>query len=161
MKEGEAQQIELPGDERLRRKFGTPDIPVSSSIVKSIARFIESAEFFSIATSSKAGECDCSYRGKRKGVPAVKILDEKTIIFPDYLGNGSFRSLGNILENPHIGMLFMGFDTGLRIRINGEAEISDDPEWLKLFPSSLQTVKVTVREAYKQNRPVELPKKEG
>ena len=69
------------------------------------------------------------------------------------MGNGTFRSLGNILENPHIGMLFMNLETGLRMRINGHAQISEDPEWLKLFPHSLLTVKVTVEEAYKQNRP--------
>lgn len=161
MIERENQNNKLAGDEILRRKFGTPDIPVSTSISESMAHDIESADFFFIATSNRAGECDSSYRGKRKGVAAVKILDEKTIIFPDYLGNGSFRSLGNILENSHIGMLFMDFHTGLRIRVNGEAEINDSPEWLKLFPKSLQTVKVTVREAYMQNRPVETSDKKG
>ena len=161
MNEGKTRQNQLAGDEILRRKFGTPDIPVSASLPDSMAHEMESAEFFFIATSNRAGECDSSYRGKRKGVPAIKILDEKTIIFPDYLGNGSFRSLGNILENPHIGMLFMDFRTGMRIRVNGDAEISDDPTWVKLFPGSLQTVKVTVREAYTQNRPAKIPKKVG
>jgi predicted pyridoxine 5'-phosphate oxidase superfamily flavin-nucleotide-binding protein len=148
-----------PGDELLRSKFATPDVPTSATISDSIAHDLESLDFFFIATSNKEGECDSSYRGKRKGVPAVKVLDEKTIIFPDYAGNGSFRSLGNILENPHIGMLFMDFGSGVRMRINGEAEISDDPAWRKLFPGSLQTVKVTVREVYKQNRPVRISPK--
>lgn len=82
------------------------------------------------------------------------MLDARTIIFPHYMGNGTFRSLGNILENPHIGMLFMDLESGLRIRINGQAEVSDNPEWLSLFPHSLLSVKVTVEEAYQQNRPV-------
>jgi predicted pyridoxine 5'-phosphate oxidase superfamily flavin-nucleotide-binding protein len=128
------------------------------SLSDSLAHYIESTDFFFIATSNRAGECDSSDGGKRKGVPAVKLLDEKTITFPDYLGNGSFRSLGNILENPPPGMLFMDFRTDMRIRVNGDAEISDDPAWVKLFSGSLQMVKVTVREAYKQKRPVEIPK---
>jgi hypothetical protein len=89
-----------------------------------------------------------------KEADATARTDEHTIIFPHYLGNGSFRSLGNILENPHIGMLFMDFKTGVRMRVNGEATLSDDAGWPNLFPGSLQTVKVTVREAYKQNQPV-------
>lgn len=143
----------LHGDEILRRKFGTPDIPVAVSLSEDVIQFVESLDFFFIATCNRAGECDSSYRGKGKGVPAIKVLDPRTIIFPQYMGNGTFRSLGNIIENPHIGMLFMDLKTGLRMRINGHAEISEDPEWLKLFPHSLLTVKMTVEEAYKQNRP--------
>jgi uncharacterized protein len=149
----------LHGDEILRRKFGTPDTPVSSSLSEDVVQFIECLDFFFIATSNRAGECDSSYRGKGKGVPAIKVLDSRTIIFPHYLGNGTFRSLGNILENPHIGMLFVDLKTGLRIRINGHAEISEDLEWLKLFPHSLLTVKVTIEEAYRQNRPARVARK--
>lgn len=143
----------LPGDEILRRKFGTRDIPVSTHLSESVAHYIESLDFFFIATSNKLGECDSSYRGKGKGVSLLKVLDEKTIIFPHYMGNGTFRSLGNILENPHVGMLFMDFKTGLRMRINGDAELSENPEWLDMFPNSIETVKVTVEEVYRQNRP--------
>lgn len=143
----------LSGDEVLRRKFGTKDIAVATNLSESVTRFIQSLDFFFIATSNRLGECDSSYRGKGKGVPVVKVLDNKTIIFPHYMGNGTFRSLGNILENPHIGMLFIDFKTGLRMRVNGDAEISDNPDWLAMFPNSIETVKVTVQEVYKQNRP--------
>ena len=94
---------------------------------ESLVHFIESANFFFIATWNWAGQCESSNRDKRKEVPAAKLLDEKTIILPGYLENGSFRSLDNILENPHIGMLFMDFRTGRRIRVNDNAEISNDP----------------------------------
>lgn len=151
----------LPGDEILRRKFGTRDIPVSSRLSEALVREIESLEYFFIATSSRQGECDSSYRGKGKGVPAVRVLDSRTIVFPHYLGNGTFRSLGNMLENPHVGMLFMNMETGLRVRVNGRAEISEDPQWLASFPHSLLCVKVTVEEAYVQNRPATLPQTSG
>lgn len=151
----------LPGDEFLRRKFGTSDIPTVSTLSDDVVRFIESLDFFFIATSNGAGQCDSSYRGKGKDVPLVKVLDSRTIVFPHYMGNGTFRSLGNILENPHVGMLFMDQKTGLRMRINGHAEVSENPEWLQLFPHSLLTVKVTVEEAYKQNRPALPPRTSG
>jgi hypothetical protein len=150
----ETEKCTLPGDDILRRRFGTPDIPVESCLSEDVARHIESLDFFFIATSNRVGECDSSYRGKGKGVPALIVLDSRTIIFPHYIGNGTFRSLGNILENPHIGMLFLNLQTGRRVRINGQAEISDNPEWLQWFPHSVLTVKVTVQEAYEQNRPV-------
>lgn len=156
MQSAVTEQMMFSGDSRLRQKFGTPDIPVEESITQEVARYLESFDFFFIATSDQNGECDASFRGKRGSAAAIKVLNENTIIFPDYLGNGSFRSLGNILENPHIGLLFMDFDTGCRMRINGDAEISQSEEWLGLFPGSIQTVKVTVSEIYRQNRPVVL-----
>jgi uncharacterized protein len=108
---------ELPGDEILRRKFGTIDVPVEAALSGAVVRFIESAEFFFIATSNRRGECDASYRHKGRGVPAIKVLDQKTMVFPHYMGNGSFRSLGNVLDNRHIGM------SGLRRRrANRDAE---------------------------------------
>lgn len=151
----------LPGDEVLRRKFGTTDVPVAASLSEAVVRFIESVEFFFIATSNRRGECDASYRHKGKGVPAIKVLDEKTIIFPHYMGNGTFRSLGNILENPHIGMLFIDLPSGLRMRVNGDAEIIDDPVWLAKFPGSIETVKVTIQEVYRQNRPAVITSQQG
>lgn len=144
---------DLPGDEILRRKFGTVDIAAQDTLSDAAIRFIESVEFFFIATSNRRGECDASYRHCGQGVPAVKVVDERTIVFPHYLGNGTFRSLGNILENDHIGMLFIEIPNGLRMRVNGRAEVSDDQAWLALFPGSVETVKVTVEEVYKQNRP--------
>ena len=150
------QQIESSGDEILRQKFGTPDVPVQTTISASVARYLESFDFFFIATSNRKGECDASLRGKRDGPTSLKVLGNSTIVFPDYLGNGSFRSLGNILENPHIGVAFVNFDTGSRIRVNGDAEVVQDPNFMKIFPGCIQIVKVTVREVYKQNRPVSI-----
>ena len=150
------QQTESSGDEILRKKFGTPDIPVQTTISASIALYLETFDFFFIATSNRKGECDASFRGKRDGPTSVKVLGDNTIVFPDYLGNGSFRSLGNILENPHIGMVFINLDTGLRIRLNGDAEVVQDQDLMKIFPGCIQVVKVNVREIYKQNRPVSI-----
>ena len=155
------EQIALSGDAKLREKYGTPDIPITSFIPPNLARYLETFDFFFIATSNSKGECDASFRGRHGKSPAIKIVHEKTIIFPDYLGNGSFKSLGNILENPHIGMLFIDLKSGVRIRVNGEAQVVNDPRWLSVFPDSIQIVKVNVTKVYKQNRPVSLGKTFG
>lgn len=78
------------GDEVLRTKFATSDVPTSAAVSDSVAHHLASLDFCFIATSSKEGECDSSYREKRKGLLAVKVLDQRTVIFPDYAGNESF-----------------------------------------------------------------------
>ncbi len=155
------QVVALSGEEQLRERFGTPDIPITAFIPRNLARYLETFDFFFIATSNRKGECDASFRGRHDRSLRIKVIDEKTVIFPDYLGNGSFKSLGNILENPHIGMLFIDLKTGQRIRVNGETKVVNDPQWLSVFPGSIQLVKVNVTEVYKQNRPVSMGKSFG
>ncbi len=114
----------------------------------------EAMEFFFIATADRDGNCDCSFRG---GSPSVKVLDDETLIFPDYPGNGAFQSLGNIVENPNIGMLFIDFSHQQRLRINGKAEVLDDEELRRWFVGSIQVVKVTVEQVYR-NCSARIPK---
>lgn len=105
---------------------------------------IEGAPFFFLATSSPDGRCDCSFKGG--GPQLVRILDEKTFAFPDFDGNGAFMSLGNIVLNPHVGCLFIDFNDGARLRINGRAQILDDGPLLALFPGSARVVRVSVEQ---------------
>lgn len=146
--------MELNGEEFLRNKFQTKGIHKGNKLSDLLCRYVESLDFFFIATAAKDGNCDCSFRG---GFPAIKVIDEETLIFPDYPGNGAFQSLGNILENPHIGMLFIDFTHQQRLRINGRAEILDDSDWCNLFPGSIQVVKVTVEQVYR-NCSARIPK---
>ena len=108
--------------------------------------FIEAQWMFFMATSDDQERLDCNYRGGKPGF--VKVLDEKTLLFPDYNGNGSYMSLGNLLINPRIGMLFINFETQRRLRINGRAEIIEDPEVVSQFPGAERVVKVTVEQAF-------------
>jgi len=83
--------------------------------------FIGKASMFFLATADTDGRPDCSYKG---GLPGfVQVIDSQTLVFPSYDGNGQFRSLGNVLVNPHVGMLFIDFDATKRIRVNGVATI--------------------------------------
>ena len=81
--------------------------------------FIEQCCLFFLATADAEGQPDVSYKG---GLPGfVRVTGESTLAFPDYDGNGQFRSLGNILVNPRVGMIFMDFQGQRRKRVKGTA----------------------------------------
>ena len=90
--------------------------------------FIEGSMFFFLATADAEGRPDCSFKGGAPGF--VRATGPSEIAFPDYDGNGMFKSLGNVLTNPAVGLLFI--DMGQkprRLRINGTASVSrDDPQ---------------------------------
>jgi predicted pyridoxine 5'-phosphate oxidase superfamily flavin-nucleotide-binding protein len=143
----------LSGEEQLRRQFGTEEQAaklaerlVSSQVSLVFRMYIEASEFFFLATANAKGECDCSFRGGGPGT--VRVLDPQTLVFPDYPGNGLYQSLGNVLENPHVGMLFIDFAKGQRLRVNGTARLSTAEEDVARFPGALSVAYVTVSEVY-------------
>ena len=78
----------------------------------------------------------------------VRIVADDTLAFPDYKGNGQFRSLGNILVNPQVGLLFLDFETPGRRRVNGLATISDDDPLLAQYPDAQLIVRVRATEIF-------------
>jgi uncharacterized protein len=102
--------------------------------------FIQGCAMFFVAADAR-GRPDCSYKG---GLPGfVRILDERTLAFPDYDGNGMYRSWGNILVNPHIGLLFLDFENPKRIRVNGTAQISEQDPLRAEYPGSVFIIRAT------------------
>src|SRR6266446_2853919 len=89
--------------------------------------FIESCIYFFVATADASGHPDCSFKGGAPGF--VRITGPSELAFPDYDGNGMFKSLGNLSVNPHVGMLFIAMhDKPRRLRVNGTAVARrDDP----------------------------------
>jgi hypothetical protein len=85
--------------------------------------FIERMDMFFLATADAEGRPQCSYKGGAPGF--VQVIDERTLQFPNYDGNGMFLSAGNIAVNPHVGMLFIDFVAARpsRLRVNGIASI--------------------------------------
>jgi predicted pyridoxine 5'-phosphate oxidase superfamily flavin-nucleotide-binding protein len=85
--------------------------------------FIERLDMFFLATADAEGRPQCSYKGGDPGL--VKVVDEQTVAFPCYDGNGMFLSMGNVIDNPHVGMLFIDFagNPPRRLRLNGTASI--------------------------------------
>lgn len=106
--------------------------------------FIEGAMFFFLATSDDRGRPDCSFKGGTPGF--VKVVGPSELAFPDYDGNGMFKSLGNILVNPSVGMLFIDMgEKPRRVRVNGEARVSGDDPLMKTFPGAQLLVRVKAR----------------
>lgn len=106
---------------------------------------IERVDMFFLATADAQGRPSCSYKGGDPGF--VHVLDERTLAFPVWDGNGMFVSAGNLSENPHVGLLFVDFPRGARLRVEGEAALDDGPlreEW----PEAQLAVRVAVRLVY-------------
>ena len=110
-----------------RRLADRLDERLSSSVFSAQDReFIESRTLFFLATADADGQPDCSYKGGAPGF--VRVTGESELAFPHYDGNGMFRSLGNVLVNPAVALLFIDFERPNRMRVNGRASIAaDDP----------------------------------
>jgi uncharacterized protein len=106
--------------------------------------FIEGAMFFFLATADVHGRPDCSFKGGAPGF--VRIVGEGELAFPDYDGNGMFKSLGNILANPEVGLLFIDMgEKPRRLRVNGTASVSRDDPLRQRFAGAQLLVRVKAR----------------
>ncbi|MFK2821565.1 pyridoxamine 5'-phosphate oxidase family protein [Arcobacter sp. YIC-80] len=108
------------------------DTIVNDEIDKSLANYLEALEYFFFATSNKNGNTNVNFKGK-KSKYLIKVLDEKTLIFPDYIGNGIFHGAGDILSNPNVGLLCIDFLNDIRVKISGTAEIIDNKKELSKY----------------------------
>jgi predicted pyridoxine 5'-phosphate oxidase superfamily flavin-nucleotide-binding protein len=116
-------------------------VTVRSTFTTEDRAFISSRPIMFVATADAQGHPDCSYKG---GLPGfVRVLDDRTLAFPDYDGNGMYRSWGNVLVNPAVGLLFLDFESPKRLRVNGRATVSADDSLLAEFPGSVFIVRVT------------------
>ncbi|WP_342078639.1 pyridoxamine 5'-phosphate oxidase family protein [Yoonia sp. SS1-5] len=104
--------------------------------------YINSRDYFFLSTVNAQGEPTVSYKGGDVGF--VKVMSPTRLLFPNYDGNGMWLSMGNIDEAAKIGMLFMDMVTPWRIRVQGTAKLSRDPELLAQFPGSNLVVDVHV-----------------
>jgi uncharacterized protein len=106
--------------------------------------FIESAVYFFLATADAKGQPDCSFKGGMPGF--VRVTGASELAFPDYDGNGMFKSLGNLLVNTNVGLLFIAMhDKPRRLRVNGTATVSRDDPLLTHTVGAQLIVRVTAR----------------
>ena len=110
--------------------------------------FIERMDMFFLATADQEGRPQCSYKGGEPGF--VRVLDQHTIAFPNYDGNGMYLSMGNLAVNPQVGMLFIDFvsERPSRLRLNGLAHIDEDDELIEAFPEAQFVVRVRATEVF-------------
>lgn len=108
--------------------------------------FIEQCAMVFVATSDSNGYPDCSYKG---GLPGfVQVIDDQTLAFPDYDGNGMYRSWGNVRVNPRVGLLFIDFERQSRLRVNGSAVVGDNDDLLDQFPGSVFIIRVKAEKIF-------------
>ena len=109
--------------------------------------FIESRDMFFLSTVDHKGRPTVSYKGGGAGF--VKVIDEKTIAFPSYDGNGMYFSMGNVNGNSNVGLLFIDFENPHRIRVQGHATIQRDDPLLAEYNEAEMVVRVQVTEIWK------------
>jgi len=108
--------------------------------------FIESRDMFWLSTVDAGGLPTVSYKGGDSGF--VKVVDNKTIAFPSYNGNGMFYSMGNISASGKVGLLFMDFEKPIRLRVQGVATIMDNDPLMSTFKEAQLVVRVSVTHVF-------------
>ena len=122
------------------------EIIVHHTVTGADRALIESAEFFFLATVDAQGQPQCSFKGGEPGF--VRVVDDTTIAFPSYDGNGMFLSLGNIREARRVGLLFLNFERPARLRLNGTAEVYEQDPLLALYHEAQVVVRVRVGDVF-------------
>jgi len=141
------------GSRRLQDRFDTrrladriDDKLVRDTIDDDDRLFIERQDMFFLATADAEGRPQCSYKGGAPGF--VRVVDDRTIAFPSYDGNGMYLSLGNVFVNPHVGLLFIDFEGRARMRLNGVASIAADDPLLPTWPEAQLVVRVRATQVF-------------
>ena len=134
----ESRQSEYRFSGRLEEKLTRTEFTPSDK------SFIESAPYFFFATADAEGRPDCSYKG---GIPGfVHVTGPSELAFPDHDGNGTFKSLGNVLINPNVGLLFIAMHgKPYRLRVNGHATLSNQDPLLAVTVGAQLIVRVVAR----------------
>jgi uncharacterized protein len=117
------------GEHELQERYNTArraaafyDNQMLDHLNEQMTEFIARQEMAFIATADAHGECDCSFRAGQPGF--LRVLDPKTIIYPEYRGNGVMATLGNLAESSHIGILMVDFfEATVGLHVNGKATI--------------------------------------
>ncbi len=149
---GDAHRIETV--ERLRERMGHPSEFTAGKVddfLNDFAReFVARSPFLVLSTADADGRQDASPKGDAPGFVALE--DERTLLIPDRKGNKLLFGLENILANPHVGVLFLVPGTEETLRVNGRAELTEDPEVLARLAArgqdALLAIRVTVDECF-------------
>ena len=108
--------------------------------------FLAALDMFFLATADADGRPTCSYKGGEPGF--VRVVDERTLAFPNYDGNGMYLSMGNLAVNAAVGLLFIDFERQRRMRVDGTASVRADDELLALYPEAQFVVRVLAQRIY-------------
>ncbi|MFG3283277.1 pyridoxamine 5'-phosphate oxidase family protein [Streptomyces sp. NPDC048111] len=153
-----------PGERALQTHLATQERAdsfysrqVHPALTPPMKDFIARQSMVFLSTAGALGHCDASFRAGPPGF--VAVLDDYTLTYPEYRGNGVLASAGNIAENPHVGLLFMDFTHHhIGLHVNGTAALlaPDDPRadhaHIPVDPAPGRKpelwIRITVQEAY-------------
>lgn len=144
----------IQDQESLRAHYGEPHERARKKQLPRLdahcRNFIAASPFLALSSSGADGSCDCSPKGDAPGF--VAVLDDETLLIPDRLGNNRVDTFSNIVENPHVGLLFFVPGMSEMLRVNGRAVLTTDPALLDPLSVNGKAPKsgllVTVEEAY-------------
>jgi predicted pyridoxine 5'-phosphate oxidase superfamily flavin-nucleotide-binding protein len=108
--------------------------------------FIERLDMFFLATVDEMGQPTCSYKGGDPGF--VTLVDDRTLAFPNYDGNGMYLSLGNVGATHRVGLLFIDLEHQGRLRVDGTAELHHRDPLLARYPDAQLVVRVRAERIY-------------
>lgn len=123
-----------------------PVVEKAITLLDTHRQWISQADTFFIASYHPDSGADTSHRGGFSGF--VQVLDGQTLVWPEYNGNGMFNTLGNIVENPRVGLLFIDFDSGGTLQLTGSATIVWNEELVAAFPGAERLVEFKLEQAY-------------
>jgi len=112
--------------------------------------FIETSSFFFLSTATPES-VDCSFKGGDPGF--VRVVGENVLEWPDYDGNRMYRSLGNIIRNPRVGLMFIRFDGtrfdgSARLRVNGTAVLDESDAAREGLPGAKRIIRMTAEHIF-------------
>jgi uncharacterized protein len=142
-----------PASRALQDQFDTrrladrlADVKVHDRFTADDRAFIERLDMFFLATVDAQGQPTCSYKGGDPGF--VRVVDDRTLAFPNYDGNGMYLSMGNVAQTQAVGMLFIDFALQRRMRVDGRARIEFADPLREEYPEAQFIVRVDARSIY-------------
>ncbi|MEU4350218.1 pyridoxamine 5'-phosphate oxidase family protein [Streptomyces sp. NPDC023838] len=141
------------GSRFLQRRLGTERLAdhiaeryVLDALADEHIGWITGADVVYLATVSPEGQPECSYKG---GLPGfVRVLDPHLLEIPSYDGNGMYRSLGNAVSSPKVGLLFLFPEHSAKLRLTGYGEVTCEPEDLAAHHGAQAVLRVRIREVF-------------
>jgi predicted pyridoxine 5'-phosphate oxidase superfamily flavin-nucleotide-binding protein len=141
------------GSRELQDRFDTrrladrlEQVKVHDAFTPADREIIAALDMFFIATADESGQPTCSYKGGDPGF--VRAVDDRTLAFPNYDGNGMYLTTGNLRVNPSVGLLFIDFERQRRMRVDGTATVRLDDELMTEYPEAQFIVRVQARRIY-------------
>jgi len=146
-------QVYHEGSRRFQERFDTRRLAdrieervMTDRIDDEDRSFIEARDMMFLSTVDHRGYPTCSYKGGDPGF--VRVLDDRTIAFPNYDGNGMYLSVGNLERDPKVGLLFVDWEHPSRLRIHGDACVDFEDPLIGEYPDAQFVVRVRVREVF-------------